>query len=44
MSGNKNSLVKSKQYSIVKSFDMYAYKILNWKFGSVLTTAYRSDS
>jgi len=39
MSGKKNSLV-SQRNSIVKSFDMYACEIQNWKFGSVLTTAY----
>jgi len=33
-----------KQYNILKSFDMYACKIHNWKFGSVLTTAYPADS
>jgi len=40
----KKHLGKPKQYSIVKSFDMYACKIQNWKFGSVLTTAYPADS
>jgi len=36
----KKLLGKPKQYSIVKSFDMYGCKIQNWKFGSVLTTIY----
>jgi len=39
MSGKKTLLGKPKQYSIVNSFEMYACKIQNWKFGSVLTTA-----
>jgi len=43
MSGEK-LVGKLKQYSIFKTFDMYARKIPNWKFGSVLTAAYRSDS
>ena len=43
MSGKK-LLGKPKQYNIVKSFDMHACKIQNWKFGSVLTTAYPVDS
>jgi len=43
MSGKK-LLGKPKQYIILKSFDMYACKIQNWKFGSVLTTAYPADS
>jgi len=43
MSGKK-LLGKPKQYSFVKNFDMYACKIQNWKFGSVLTTAYPADS
>jgi len=43
MSGKKKVLGKPKQYSIVKSFDMYACKIQKWKFGLVLTSAYRAD-
>jgi len=43
MSGKK-LLGKLKQYNILKSFYMYACKIQNRKFGSVLTTAYRADS
>jgi len=42
MSGKK-FLGKPKQYSIVKSFGMYACKIQNWKFGSELTIAYPAD-
>ena len=40
----KNLLGKLKQYNILKSFGMYACKIQNWNFGSVLTTAYPADS
>jgi len=40
----KKLLGKLKQQSIVKSFDMYACKIQDWKFASVLTTAYPADS
>jgi len=43
MSGKK-LLGKPKQYSIVKSFDKYACKIQNWKFGSVPTTPCPADS
>jgi len=43
MSG-KRLLGKLNQYNILKSFDMHACKIQNWKFGSVLTTAYPTDS
>ena len=40
----KKLLGKPKQYSNVKNFDMYACKIQNWKFCSVLTTACPADS
>jgi len=42
MSGKK-LLGKLKQYSILKSYDMYACNIQNWKFGSVLS-AYPANS
>jgi len=40
----KKFLGNPNQCSIVKSFDMYACKTQNWKFGSVLTTVYPADS
>jgi len=43
MSG-ENLLGKLKQCNILKSLNMYACKIQNWIFGSVLTTAYHADS